>query len=192
MEAILFILLGVILACSMSFVRHRWASFMSQVPRDYANREPHFDVRTHLNGPIKCEGIIYGPLGRVTTSFVADFFVTWNDNVGVMKEHFCYDDGSVQDREWQLTINNDGSVQAKAADVIGAGIGKPVGSALRLKYRIKLASTSGEHVLNAIDWMYVLPNNTIVNRSQFRKFGIKVGELVATMRPIETEPGAIV
>jgi hypothetical protein len=33
--------------------------------------------------------------------------------------------------------------------------------------------------------MYLTPNGTIVNRSQFRKFGIKVAELVATMRPKE-------
>ncbi|MEM7321134.1 MAG: DUF3833 family protein, partial [Pseudomonadota bacterium] len=35
------------------------------------------------------------------------------------------------------------------------------------------------------DWMYLAPNGTIVNRSQFRKFGIQVAELVATMRPAD-------
>lgn len=34
------------------------------------------------------------------------------------------------------------------------------------------------------DWMYLADNETIVNRSQFRKFGFKVAELVATMRPV--------
>jgi hypothetical protein len=40
-------------------------------------------------------------------------------------------------------------------------------------------------VLDVIDWMYRLENGTIINRSQFRKFGIKVAELVATLRRIE-------
>jgi hypothetical protein len=31
--------------------------------------------------------------------------------------------------------------------------------------------------------MYLTSNGSIMNRSQFRKFGIKVAELVATMRP---------
>ncbi|TVR45575.1 MAG: DUF3833 family protein, partial [Rhodobacteraceae bacterium] len=35
------------------------------------------------------------------------------------------------------------------------------------------------------DWMYLVDDKTIVNRSQFRKFGIKVAELVATMRRVE-------
>ena len=43
----------------------------------------------------------------------------------------------------------------------------------------------GSHVLKTVDWMYLTPDGTIVNRSQFRKFGIKVAELVATLRPTE-------
>ena len=49
-------------------------------------------------------------------------------------------------------------------------------------YRLRLPEESGGHVLDAVDWMYLTPNGTVVNRSQFRKFGIKVAELVATMR----------
>ena len=35
------------------------------------------------------------------------------------------------------------------------------------------------------DWMYLVENGTVINRSQFRKFGVKVAELVATMRQRE-------
>ena len=37
-------------------------------------------------------------------------------------------------------------------------------------------------MLDVVDWMYLTPNGTIINRSQFRKFGIKVAELFCTMR----------
>jgi len=56
---------------------------------------------------------------------------------------------------------------------------------VQLKYKIQLPESAGSHVLDTTDWMYLAPNGTIVNRSQFRKFGIKVAELVATMRPKE-------
>jgi len=52
---------------------------------------------------------------------------------------------------------------------------------------IRLPEKSGGHVLNTVDWMYLAPNTTIVNRSQFRKYGVKVAELVATMRPARAE-----
>jgi hypothetical protein len=56
------------------------------------------------------------------------------------------------------------------------------GPAVLLEYRIRLPEASGGHVLDATDWMYLVDNGTIMNRSQFRKFGITVAELVATMR----------
>ena len=43
---------------------------------------------------------------------------------------------------------------------------------------------AGGWVLDVTDWMYLMENGTIINRSQFRKFGIKVAELVATMRQV--------
>jgi hypothetical protein len=59
------------------------------------------------------------------------------------------------------------------------------GSAVQLRYRIRLPEESGGHVLDTVDWMYLAPNGTVMNRSQFRKFGIPVAELVATMRKVD-------
>jgi hypothetical protein len=65
---------------------------------------------------------------------------------------------------------------------VGTGTGMQKGPAVLLEYRIRLPEESGGHVLDATDWMYLVDNGTIMNRSQFRKFGITVAELVATMR----------
>jgi hypothetical protein len=102
-----------------------------------------------------------------------------------MREHFDYDSGNAQDREWQLELGNDGSIRAEAADLVGTGTGQQMGAAARLCYRIRLPKEAGGHVLSVTDWMYLAPNGVVVNRSQFRKFGIKVAELVAVMRRVE-------
>jgi hypothetical protein len=135
--------------------------FEAQKPDSYAALGPTFDPRIHLNGPILCEGVIYGPFGRVTSRFVAEFVGTWQGNSGTLREHFRYDSGAEQHREWRLTLDNDGQMRAEADDLVGLG-----------------------HVLSVTDWMYLTQNGTIMNRSQFRKFGIKVAELVATMRQV--------
>ena len=59
-----------------------------------------------------------------------------------------------------------------------------VGPTVHLNYRITLPESAGGHTLSVTDWMYMCENGTIMNRSQFRKFGIKVAELIATMRKI--------
>ena len=185
METVLCLAAGAVLALFVIAVWTRSLSFRAQKPGDYAAQGPLFDLRQHLNGPIQCEGVIYGPTGRVTSRFVADMDVTWDGNVGTMTEEFRYDSGAVQHRVWTLTLGNDGKIRAEAPDVIGAGAGTQSGPSVQLKYRIKLPEESGGHVLDTIDWMYLVENGTIINRSQFRKFGLKVAELVATMRPKE-------
>lgn len=176
--AVLFLLLVA------AFVLPRFVGFRSQKPADLAGGSPRFDLRAHLSGPILCEGVIYGPLGRVSSRFVAEMVGEWDGNRGVLRERFRYDSGRVQNREWRLTVGNDGVIAAEADDVVGAGVGRAEGAAVQLLYRIKLDPQAGGHVLDVVDWMYLMENGTIMNRSQFRKFGIKVAELVATMRPM--------
>lgn len=183
MSALIYILTGAVLALFAVWVGKKWIGFASQSSRDYEESIPEFDVRKHLNGPILCEGVIFGPFGRVSSRFVADMEGSWEGETGSLKEKFTYDDGSTQEREWKITLAEDGALTADADDIIGHGVGFQTGSTVQLKYNIKLPEASGGHVLNTVDWMYLTPNGTIMNRSQFRKFGIKVAELVATMRP---------
>lgn len=170
----------------MVYLRSRFAGFVAQTPQDYQGHGPVFDLKQHLNGQMTCEGVIFGPLGRVTSSFVADFDITWRGNNGVMREHFHYNDGSEQTRQWQITLAPDGAFRLEAADVPGQGQGVQAGGAVQMRYPIRLPEGSGGHVLQAVDWMYLTADGSIINRSQFRKFGIKVAELVATIRPRAT------
>ncbi len=185
MDIFLGILIGVGLVGVAVWARSTFLGFSGQSPEDYATNGPDFDIRQHLNGPIVCEGVIFGPTGRVTSRFVADFHAEWDGNTGVMTEKFRYDSGTTQDREWRLSVDDQGRIRAEADDLVGAGRGQQSGSGVCLKYAIRLPESAGSHVLDVVDWMYLVENGTIMNRSQFRKFGIKVGELVATMRPAD-------
>jgi hypothetical protein len=158
-------------------------SLRGQRVADFAGKGPLFDPRRHLSGPILCEGVVYGPTGQVASRFVADMRGEWRGNTGTLSEEFRYDSGRTQSRRWTLSIGNDGIIRAEAADVVGTGRGVQEGPAVRLDYRIRLPAEAGGHVLDVTDWMYLMDNGTIMNRSQFRKFGFKVAELVATMRP---------
>lgn len=182
MTAILYMITGAGAVLLGLTLWQRLMTFSAQSPADYRGQGPQIDPRTHLNGPILCEGVIYGPLGRVVSRFVADMQGEWHGNVGTLREAFRYDSGGTQHREWRLTLSNDGTIRAEADDLIGQGWGETAGPAMRLGYKIRLPAESGGHVLDVTDWMYLVENGTIINRSQFRKFGFKVAELVATMR----------
>ncbi|OYX20536.1 MAG: hypothetical protein B7Z04_06015 [Rhodobacterales bacterium 32-66-9] len=184
MTPILAALLGALTVLGVIALRARFASFTAQRPADYASG-PAFDLRRHLNGPLACDGVIFGPTGRVTSRFVADMEGRWEGSTGTLSEEFRYDSGSIQHRAWTLALGEGGRIIATAPDVVGQGEGRVAGSGVMLRYRIRLTPEAGGHVLDVVDWMYLMENGTIMNRSQFRKFGIKVAELVATMRPVE-------
>ena len=179
---ILAFFLGIAATAGIGWLASRRLGFLAQSPGDYAGG-PEFDIRQVLNGDFLCDGIIYGPTGRVTSRFTARFEARWTGDNGVMRERFVYDSGTVQKREWRLSVGPKGRIEADADDLTGPGFGQQEGSGVCLNYRIRLPESAGGHVLDVVDWMYLLENGTVMNRSQFRKFGIKVGELVATMRP---------
>lgn len=160
-----------------------WAlTFRAQSPDDYASTTPKFDLRRHLSGEILSEGLIYGPTGKLAASFVATMTGKWDGDTGSLREEFTYSTGGTQSREWQLKLGPGNSFTATAADIIGVGTGEISGSTARLSYQIVLPESAGGHQLDVIDWLYLTDNGTIMNKSEMRKFGFKVGELVATMR----------
>lgn len=160
-------------------------SFKSQKPDDYAAKTPVIDIRTHLVGKLESEGMIYGPSGRVAARFTAEFTGEWEGNTGSLAEEFLYDSGNPQSRKWHLTMGENGAFTATASDVIGEARGQQIGNAVSMRYKIRLTEEAGSHVLDVTDWLYLMENGNILNRSQMRKFGIKVAELIATMRPVK-------
>jgi len=185
MEFLAIFFAGTAVGLALCWLRSRMSDFSAQSPHDYDSARQAFDVRKHLNGPMICEGVIYGPTGRVTSRFTADFEGTWDGNRGTLKERFRYDNGEHQVRAWHIEVDKTGKIKTSADDVVGTGKGYQAGNAIGLSYKLRLPEESGGYVLDAIDWMYLLENGTIVNRSQFRKFGFRVAELVATIRPCE-------
>ncbi len=176
-------LIVVLVILAALIIAPRYLGFMAQRPADYGGTTPAVDIRQHLSGPLLCEGVIYGPLGRVTSRFVARMEGRWEGNRGILDEHFKYSGGNTQDRQWRLTLGNDGTIRAEADDLKTPGTGTQDGCSVQLRYTIIMPESAGGWTLDVTDWMYLTENGTIINRSQFRKFGIKVAELVATMRP---------
>lgn len=161
----------------------RLRAFGTEPATAYADTAPQIDLRHHLNGPILCEGMIHGPTGRLASRFTARMHGRWDGAQGVLEENFTYDTGNNQTREWRLRLGNDGTFTATADDVIGEAKGEFSGATIRMSYRLRLPENAGGHVLSVTDWLYLTDTGVILNRSEMRKFGVKVAELSAVMRP---------
>jgi hypothetical protein len=183
MDQILLILIALSLLVVLLTLRPG-LRFSSQRPSDYADTGPSFDMRTHLNGPIMSEGMIHGPTGRVNSRFLARMHGEWDGANGTLTEHFTFVGGRKQTRQWTLKMGIAGRFTATAPDVIGTATGEVSGATICMRYRIRLEPDAGGHILTVTDWLYLMENGVILNRSEMRKFGVKVAELTATMRPL--------
>ena len=171
-----------ILILLISFIKINLFSFKNQKISQFKSDSKIFDIRKVLEGNMVAEGMVYGISGRLSSTFTAQFLGNWVNNEGSFIENFQFSTGKNQIRKWNLIIDSNGKIIGTADDIIGKAVGQQYGSAVMLSYKLKLSEDLGGHVIKVIDWMHLLENDTIFNRSEFRKFGFKVGELVATFR----------
>ena len=156
--------------------------FTAQKPTDYVNQSPEFIPARALAGRYLSEGIVYDFTGKVVARFEAEMHGQFGADGGTLKEHFIYASGREDRREWRLAFQDERHFTATASDLVGEARGVASGNTLKMTYKLRLPKEAGGHVLSVTDWMYLTDEGTILNRSQMRKFGIKVAELVAVFK----------
>ena len=157
-------------ACAITDVSH------------YKNVKPVFDLEKYFTGTTDAWGMFQQRNGEVVKRFhvivegkrVADEFI--------LDEQFVYDDGSKQQRIWKLKKTSDGRWLGRADDVQGEAIGEAAGNAFKWQYTLLLPVDGTTYAMQMDDWMYLIDEQTMVNRARMSKFGIDVGEVTLCFR----------
>jgi hypothetical protein len=144
---------------------------------DYENTQPEFDLPTYFDGEVTAWGIVQDYSNKLTRRFCVDIIGTWQGNQGQLHETFYYNDGEQQIRIWDLKIAKDGSVSGGAADVIGKASGGSKGTAFNWQYTLRVPIDDTEYDLFVDDWMFMMDNNRVMNRSYMKKLGVTVAEI---------------
>lgn len=149
----------------------------SITPADYAREKPKLDLREFFNGTVEGWGTIQDRSGKVTKRMYVLMTCTWKGDVGTLDEQFTYADGKKETRVWTVRKNGDRYV-GTAQDVVGEAQGEAAGNALRWSYVLRANRDEGGTIdLTMDDWMWLLDERTMMNRTAFSKFGIQVGEV---------------
>ena len=149
----------------------------------YKDNEPHMYVRDFFTGSVKAWGIVQDRKGLVVRRFQADLYGIWTDDgVGKLAETFHYDDGEIQDREWVLKLEDEGSFSGTAGDIVGTAQGRTNGNALFLNYVMTVPVGNKKYNLKFDDRMWLIDKKTLMNKAVIKKFGIRVAELTVFMQ----------
>lgn len=148
----------------------------------YAAEKPVLDLREYFNGRIDGWGLFTGRDGEVVRRFKVVIDARWQGDEGVLDEDFTYSDGTKQRRIWRLTRSADGRYTGRADDVVGTAEGQARGNALRFRYTLALPVDGRTWHVEMDDWMYLVDDEVLLNRTEMSKFGIRLGEVTLSFR----------
>jgi hypothetical protein len=151
----------------------------------YKETKPSLDLKTYFTGPIKAWGLIQNRSGEVTRRFDVTMHGSWEGDVGTLEEHFVYYDGETQKRVWTITKTGNKTYEGTASDILDKATGKLEGSAMQWAYQMDLPVGDSTYRITFDDWMFLMNDGVLVNRSYLKKFGITMAELTLFMQKQE-------
>ena len=151
------------------------------VPQDYRSQSPKLDLSTYFTGKVDGWGMVQDRSGKVLRRLVVEMDCTWIGNEGVLDESFQWSDGKAEKRVWKIRKIGDRYL-GTAADVIGEAKGVAAGNALQWRYVLKLPDDVGGYQMNMDDWMWMIDDKTLANRTTMSKLGVTFAEITIFFR----------
>lgn len=148
----------------------------------YRDERPVLDLQRYFDGTIDAWGMFQDRSGKVVKRFTVRIDARWSGNTGTLDEHFEYSDGSKSRRVWTLERIDEHRYRGTADDVVGVATGELRGNALRWQYVLKLDVDGRVWEVDFDDWMYLMDDQVMLNRSVMSKFGVRLGEVTLSFR----------
>ncbi len=152
--------------------------------QDYEGTTPELQLESFFDGNLRAFGILQNRSGKVTRKFSADILASWENNVGTLDETFYFDDGEESKRIWKLTALGNGKYTGTAGDVVGEAKGTVVGSAFNWHYTLSIPYKGKTIDVRLNDWLYLVNENKLINRTKLTKFGFEVGQLTLVIERV--------
>ncbi len=153
----------------------------------YNGSTPKIGVKEFFNGKIEGYGIFHNRFnGKIEKRYYVQMTGSWQGDTGTLTEKFFLDDEMMMNRKWTLHYIDEHNFIGTADDIVGMAMGKTDGYALQLKYTLKYEREKNKFMnLNFNDWIYLMPDNHAINRSEMSKFGIRLGEIIFHFRKLD-------
>lgn len=148
----------------------------------YRDEQPALDLQRYFNGTVDAWGLFQDRSGNVVKRFTVRIDARWSSDTGTLDEHFEYSDGSKSRRIWTLQRIDQHRFRVTADDVVGEARGELYGNALRWQYVLRLDVDGRSWDVDFDDWMYLMDDQVMLNRSVMSKFGVRLGEVILTFR----------
>lgn len=149
---------------------------------DYAGQQPTLALEQYFNGRVEAWGYFADRGGRIVKRFTVAMDCQWQGADGTLDEAFVYADGTRQRRIWRVRKTGEGQYVGRADDVVGEAKGVASGNALRWNYTLALPVDGRTWEVQMDDWMYLMDERTLLNRTAMSKLGVHLGDVTIAFR----------
>ncbi len=149
----------------------------------YANEAEEFDLFSYFQGETRAWGLFEDRFGVVRRQFVVQIVGEITAGELTLTENFAYADGITEQRIWRIRRAGDSDFRGWAEDILDQAVGHRDGNTLHWRYKMKLQIGGKQWRVSFDDRMYLLPEQTLVNRARVSKFGITLGTVSLFFKP---------
>ena len=135
-------------------------------------------------GKTTAHGQFQDRFGKVSRRFTVAIQGAWDGEILTLSEDFIYEDNSTEQRVWTLKKASENTWVGTAKGVDGMAYGEERGDTFNWKYSFNLPTESGTVLVNFDDWMYLVTQSRLINRTSIVKFGVEVGEVTLVIEKI--------
>tara|TARA_Y100001934_G_scaffold142669_1_gene171572 strand:- start:16 stop:630 length:615 start_codon:yes stop_codon:yes gene_type:complete len=138
---------------------------------------PQLVLEEYFAGKTSAWGIFEDRFGTLRRQFTVDIDGRWDGRTLVLDERFVYRDGERDRRVWTIEKVGPNRYQGRADDVIGVATGEAKGNALSWRYNMDLKVGDSTLRVHFDDWMFLQPDNVLINRARVSKWGVELGRV---------------
>lgn len=153
----------------------------------YAGTTPVLDIGEYFDGQTRAWGMVQDYRGEVQRRFVVDIDGHYDGTRLVLDEDFIYDDGETDRRVWTFERQGDGRWVGSANDVEGPVEARQAGHAFHMRYRLPVEVSGREITFTMDDWMFLQPDDRLINRTDMKKFGITLARITLVFEPVDAD-----
>lgn len=152
--------------------------------KEYRQEQPQLLLEEFFNGQLVAYGMVQNHSGKVIRRFKADIVGRWEGASGTLDERFEFSDGEVQTRCWRLEKTGT-HYRGTAEDIVGEAVGEVQGNALHWNYILRIPVGAKQMNIRLDDWLFLIDEHNLINRTQMKKFGLPVGSLTLHIRKLK-------
>jgi Protein of unknown function (DUF3833) len=151
---------------------------------DFAATKPELKLEEYFAGESRAWGMVQGRGGEVIKRMTVTLNGTWDEQAQTLRlvEDFVYDDGTTEQRIWNLTKTSPHDWEGTAHGVVGKAKGRQFGNALNLIYTFDLPYKGSTVRVKFDDWLFLQEDGLLLNRARMSKWGFTLADITIAFK----------